>query len=184
MPFWKKEDPWDVDPEKRRRQSEKRLAKEEDPSPAEALKDKLLDAVTGEEGGGESLMDAAARAKEKVLSAVSGKKKEEEPEGPPMLCPWCGKPMRRQYLWGSRGVYLGEKKPGFFSSGLSSEYRNVCDEGNFFLTSYKTMWYCDGCEKIAADLPPLPEHHSIYDQPPAKPEAGTEEKPETEGEAP
>ncbi len=97
-----------------------------------------------------------------------------------MLCPWCGRPMERQYLWGSRGVYLGEKKPGLFSSGLSSEYRDILDEGNPFGVRYKTMWYCDECKKIAAELPPPPEHHSIYDQPPAEPE----EKTETEGDRP
>jgi len=187
MPFWRKEDPWDVDPEKRRRQSEKRLAEEEGQSPAGALKDKLLDAVAGEAGGGESLKDAASKAKGKILSALSledGEKKAEEPEPEPMTCPWCGKPMARRYLTGGRGVWLSTKKPGFFSSAFSSDSRDLLDEGNPLTSMYKIIWYCDGCEKIAAELPPLPEYHSIYDQPPAEPDAGTEARPEEKGDAP
>jgi len=185
MPFWKKEDPWDVDPAKRRRQSEKRLAEEEGQSPAGALKDKLLDAVAGEEGGGESLKDAASKVKDKLLSALSlddGEKKEAEPEPEPMICPWCGKPMVRRYLWGGRGVCLGEKKPGFFSSGLSADNRDILDEGNPLVCPYKTMWYCDGCKKIAAELPPEPVYNSLSSQPPSEPEAGAEE--EAEGDKP
>lgn len=180
MPFWKKEDPWDVDPAKRRRQSEARLAEEEGQSPAGALKDKLLDAVTGEEGGGESLKDAASKMKGKLLSALSlddgEKKKAEEPEPEPMICPWCGKPMVRRYLWGTQGVWLGEKKPGPFSSSLSAYNRQILDEGNLLVCRYKTMWYCDNCKKIAAELPLEPEYNSITYQPPAEPEAGSEEE--------
>ncbi|WP_369282914.1 PF20097 family protein [Oscillibacter sp. GMB15532] len=98
--------------------------------------------------------------------------KPEEDEGPPEKCPWCGGDMVKGYLWGGRGIYWQEKKPGFFSSGFSAETVDVSEPGDFGC-QYKIMWHCEACRKMVTDIqnlnPPLgerkPEEHSLsYDE--------------------
>jgi hypothetical protein len=80
-------------------------------------------------------------------------RKEAESAPEPIPCPWCGKRMEARYLWAGRGVFLSAKKPGLFSSGLSSDNRDICDEGNPLTGGYKTAWYCPDCYKLVVDLP-------------------------------
>lgn len=151
MAFWKKsEDPWDIDPEKQRRTVPLPDENERDPDTS------LL----------EDLRAWNEARKEKKAP------RETPPE--PISCPWCGKEMALRYLWGARGVYLGEKRPGLFSSGLSDDNWDFLVEGNPLIGSYKTAWYCKDCRKLVVDLPdpPSPSH---WDTPPQAEQANEEE---------
>lgn len=156
MPFWKKsEDPWDMDPAKRREQ----IARE-----------------TEEQGRNKGLLDQlqdwnAERKAEKARKLA-------ESVQDPIPCPWCGNMMEARFLWGGKGVYLGKERPGFFSSGLSENNWDFLDEGNLISGSYKTVWYCKDCRKLAADLPPEPEPYSLTVE--AAPEQTQEEQREGE----
>ena len=135
MAFWNKsEDPWDRKPEKRQAPTDW-TAEETGPEPG--LLDRLKD------------WNEARKAEQARKAA------EETPD--PIPCPWCGKLMEVRYLWGGRGIYLGKKRPGFFSSGMDGENWDFCDEGNLISGVYKTAWYCKDCRKLVAKLPPEPE---------------------------
>ena len=126
MPFWKKsEDPWDMDPEKKRRKAAPAFE-----APARP-----------EEENGEE---------ESLLSELAGlfAKKEEEPEEP-VPCPYCGEMMKTVYLKGNNGVYWSETKPGFLSA--FDEAWLLSDEG--VLTGYKTCRLCEACRKLIVDIP-------------------------------
>lgn len=127
MPFWKKsEDPWDMEPGR----------------PVSA-------AEKPEEGGG-SLLDTVREWGEEVKTSFQ---KAEEPEGPPEVCPWCGKAMEKGYIVGGRdSVRWGREKPAFLS-GLVADTLRVDDEGGFF-HAYKTAWYCRDCRKMTFTLAP------------------------------
>lgn len=135
MPFWKKgEDPWDIDPEKRRRPPEETAEAGETGEPAPGLLEELRD----------------------WNEARKQKKAESVP--PPIPCPWCGKEMERRYLVSGRDpIWLYREKPGFLR-GLDEPVR-LDEEGSFFYT-YKTIWFCPACRKLAADLPEPPEDPS------------------------
>lgn len=133
MPFWKKsEDPWDIDPAKQRRSVP---VKEEEKGPG------LLD----------QLQDWNEARKEEKARKLA----ESTPD--PIACPWCGNLMEARFLWGGKGVYLGEHRPGFFSSGLSEDNWDILNEGSLISGSYKTVWYCKDCRKLVADLPDAPD---------------------------
>ncbi len=130
MAFWKKsEDPWDQDPSKRRSAAAA-------PGPAErepGLLDRLKDWNEGRK---------AEKAREETLPA-------------PIPCPWCGRDMEVWYIWNTRGgVYLSRSRPGLLSSGLAVGNRDLLDQGNPLVAPYKTVWCCENCGRLTAELPP------------------------------
>jgi hypothetical protein len=98
----------------------------------------------------ENPLDSLKQWNQDRKSEKARKEAESAPE--PIPCPWCGKQMEARYLWGSRGVFLGKEKPGLFTTGLSEDNRDICNEGSMLTSYYKTMWYCPDCRKLAADL--------------------------------
>lgn len=133
MPFWKKsEDPWDIDPSKRRR------------PPAEEK------AESGEAAPGllEELRDWNEARKQKKAERVP----------PPIPCPWCGKEMETGYLMGSRGIWWAPGRPDGWAKWVSiamveGAFR-VDTEGG--LAAYQTAWYCGDCRRLAVDIPETP----------------------------
>lgn len=129
MPFWKKsEDPWDVDPEKRRRPTVTETSENEQPSPG------LL---------------------EQVKDWNEARKRErQESVPPPIPCPWCGGEMETRYLRGGRdGVYWQKGRPGVIFSGAGAER---IDTDGTLLNHYKVAWYCPDCQKLVLDVPEYP----------------------------
>lgn len=126
VPFWKKsEDPWDIEPGRQ-------ISPTEEP-----------------EEDREGLLDTVKAWGEKLKTSL---RKEEEPEGTPERCPWCGKDMEKGYVTGGRDpVRWSRKKPGLLR-GCDSAAVRVDDEGNFF--TYKTAWYCRDCGKLVLALAP------------------------------
>ena len=133
MAFWKKsDDPWDIDPEKRKKKNEAVWREE---VPAEPSQQESL----GE--GWRSLF----------------KKKEEEETAIPDAaekCPWCGKDMEWGCITGGRGIVswknwrpkgLGLMRP----EGWKELY--LLDEGE--VAPYKTVWLCEDCGKMVLDRP-------------------------------
>ncbi|WP_298018156.1 PF20097 family protein [uncultured Dysosmobacter sp.] len=129
MPFWKKsEDPWDMEP------------------------GQPVSTMETPEQDGESLADTVKEWGEKIKTSVQ---REEEPEGPPETCPWCGKPMERGYLDAVKGgdIWWVTERPGKLKTALMGAdpktSLRVDDEGTLF--TYKTAWYCAACRKMALD---------------------------------
>ena len=138
MAFWKKksEDPWDIDPNRKR---ETTLFYERDPEPQPAF--------------------APERKEESGLATpqtVNESDAVEEPEIGPE-CPWCGEKMVRAYIIGGRDrPRLSDEKPSAFLGVLGQETMAFSDEG--FWTTHKSCWQCKPCRKLVADLPePVPE---------------------------
>lgn len=135
MAFWKKsEDPWDLDPEKRR------------PAAGEETVEK--DGDTG------SLLDD--------LRAWNEARKEEkawrETPPAPIPCPWCGREMEVGYLVGGRDyVRLVRQRPGVLRIAEDALY--IRGDGTFWC-DYKIAWTCPDCRKLVADLP---EPEEIWD---------------------
>ena len=124
MPFWKKsEDPWDIDPEKRKKQPV--YSYEPEPEPEEA----------------------PAEARKWPWQ------KQEEPEDvAPETCPWCGKPMERAYLYSGRDkLRLSEEKPSAFWGTMMWDTVVFSDDG--FWVTHKSCWQCKTCRKVVADFP-------------------------------
>lgn len=120
MPFWKKsEDPWDIDPAKRRAPVEKEPG--------------LMDTLRGEW----DTLQAERREKQAALRLT------------PEKCPWCGKEMEQGFLMGGKGVWwcrgIPSGKALWFGSGSENTMR-VDTEG--FLNTYHTAWYCPACLKM------------------------------------
>lgn len=128
MAFWKKsEDPWDLDPEKRR------------PAAGEETAEK--------DGDAGSLLDD--------LRAWNEARKEEkarrETPPKPIPCPWCGKEMEVGYLVGGRdSVRLVRQRPGLLQIAEDALY--IRGDGTFWC-DYKIAWTCPDCRKLVADLP-------------------------------
>lgn len=132
MPFWKKsEDPWDVEPEKRR------------PVPAE----------NGEKGPG--LLDQLQDWNE----ARKAEKARRETPPPPIPCPWCGKTMETGYLMGNRGIWWAPGRPDAWAKWVSVAAAEgafqVDTEGG--LATYRTAWVCRDCGKMVLELPDAPD---------------------------
>ena len=132
MAFWKKsEDPWDIDPEKKRRQDPVTYFESEEPEEAEESE--------------------RVSAKE-LLSGLFRKKEEPAEEAPPVPCPYCGSMMKKGYLKGGRDqVYWSETKPGFLS-GLDEAWL-ISDEGGLLTAAYRTAYMCEPCRKMIVDVP-------------------------------
>lgn len=136
MAFWKKsEDPWDIDPEKKRRGAESCFALNE----------------TEEDAPHENFLSGLFKRKE--VSA------EEEA---PVPCPYCGETMKKGYLKGGRdSVYWTESKPGFF--GAFDEAQRISTEGGLFTAPYRTGYLCESCRKLIVDVPPPTEPNYVWD---------------------
>ena len=92
MAFWKKiEDPWDIDPEKRKKQTT--AAFWENDAPAETDPVGAASGRPEEAPRGQSLGES--------IKGFFGGKKEDAPITPEK-CPWCGKDMERGYIDGGR----------------------------------------------------------------------------------
>ena len=130
MAFWKKsEDPWDIDPSKRRPA----------PKPAEKAPG-LVDTIREE-------WDAMQKERQE---------KRKKLELPPEKCPWCGKDMEQGFLMGSRGVLWCRGIPAGTALWLSPGRENIMrvdTEGS--LTTYHTAWYCPACKKMTIDASDL-----------------------------
>lgn len=131
MAFWKKsEDPWDIDPEKRRQPTVMETPEDEQASPG------LLEQAKG-------WNEARKRARQ-------------ESAPPPIPCPWCGGEMGSGYLMGCRGIWWAPGCPGALAKWVSvaavqGAFR-VDTEGGL-LTPYRTAWYCPDCQKLVLDVP-------------------------------
>ncbi len=142
MAFWKKsEDPWDIDPSKRKRE------------PA-------VYAVPEEGSGLEHEPE-----NESFLAEVAGlfKKKPDPIEAlPGLICPWCGKEMTKGYLLGGRDAMCwSEEKPGAVFGSAFLDTVQIRDEG--LLSNYKTCWHCIPCRRLVVDVPEPPKDTFAWD---------------------
>ena len=137
MAFWKKnEDPWDIDPEKKRWETVSYFETEE---------------TVSEEA-----------PKESFFSGLFKKKEEPVEEETPVPCPYCGEVMKKGYLKGGRdNVHWTETKPGFLS-GLD-EALLISDEGGLLTAAYKTSYMCESCRKLIVDVPEPQVTYSAWD---------------------
>ena len=154
MAFWKKsEDPWDIDPAKRKREQTTWSV----PQEVSGLEEKEED--------------------ESFLSEVAGlfKKKPDPIENlPDMVCPWCGKEMTKGYLTGGRDVICwSAEKPGTFFGSAFLDTVQIRDES--LLSNYKTCWHCIPCRRLVVDVPEPPAETFAWDGNPPSP-SGTEEE--------
>ena len=127
MAFWKKsEDPWDVDPDKRR--------------------------PTVREESAENNPDAVSHA-DAPQAGAEGSQAEENREAPaaPMRCPWCGREMELGYLYSKECILWVDQEPGAFLGVLSAgKELYVSDEG--VTTEYKSCWYCSTCGRLVIQM--------------------------------
>ena len=131
MSFWKKgQDPWDIKPDARKRQSAISGVQEEaDPTPTM----------------GERLRDL-------LKKQTSGEAEQSAPEAAPLPCPWCGVPMETVYLLGGRGALRWTRqKPLPVVGTLLAETFLVSEEG--FWGTNKICCLCAACGKLTVDLP-------------------------------
>ena len=141
MAFWKKksEDPWDMDPN-RKREPVSFLEQEqenEEPGVLEAVREQWVQ---------------RRQERQEALTL------------PPETCPWCGKNMEQGFMTGDRGIYwlrgVPDTKAKWFGAGDENTMR-VDVEGLFY--TYKTTWHCPDCRKMffdAADLQTRAEEYS------------------------
>ena len=138
MAFWKKsDDPWDLEPDKRR------------PAAGEEAAEKEAD-------DGSLLQDLRAwneaRKEEKARRATPPA---------PIPCPWCGKEMEVGYLIGGRdAVRLVRQRPGLLRIAEDALY--IRGDGTFWC-DYKIAWTCPKCRKLVLDLPE-PEETSYAEE--------------------
>ncbi len=188
--FWKKsEDPWDMDPAKRRPAP----GAAETPFRQEEPEKGLLDSLRGwanekleaqrqevtqtpevcpwcggsmEQGflnggnGSVFLLDSLRGWANEKLEA-----QRQEVTQTPEVCPWCGGSMEQGFLNGGNGsVFWNRGVPDTKTKWLGAGRENVLrvdDEGVLF--TYKTAWRCPACEKIVFDAAGLrPEGESTY----------------------
>lgn len=130
MAFWNKksEDPWDIDPNRKR-------------EPVSFYERDL-------ESQPEPERDTAVGLAEPM---------EEEPIEEAPDCPWCQQKMIRAYLVGGRDrLRLSDQKPTAFFGTLGHNVIDFNDDG--FWTAYKSCWQCKACRKVVAEiLDPVPE---------------------------
>lgn len=127
MAFWKKsEDPWDVDPDKRR--------------------------STVREESAENDPDAVCHADAPQAGAEESQTEEnrEEPAAS-MCCPWCGQEMELGYLYSKECILWVDQEPGAFLGVLSAGREiYVSDEG--VIAQYKKCWHCSACGRLVVQL--------------------------------
>lgn len=159
MAFWKKksEDPWDIDPNRKR---EPVMFYERDPEPQPEP-----EPITKKDEG-------LAMPETTVEQGTSAG--QEEPEEAP-VCPWCGEKMMRAYIIGGRDrPRLSDEKPSAFLGVLGQETLDFSDDG--FWVTHKSCWQCKPCRKVVADIPdPIPEDSfSRWDGNPVAPPSAEE----------
>lgn len=146
MAFWKKsEDPWDIDPEKRKKQTT--AAFWENDAPAETDPVGAASGRPEEEPRGQSLGES--------IKGFFGGKKEDAPITPEK-CPWCGKDMEWGRIDGGRDysvMWRNWKPRGFLGLSQPDNAREIdlLDEGDG-LWCYKTVWYCRDCGKMTLEI--------------------------------
>ena len=146
MAFWKKsEDPWDIDPEKRKKQTT--AAFWENDAPAETDPVGAASGRPEEEPRGQSLGES--------IKGFFGGKKEDAPITPEK-CPWCGKDMEWGRIDGGRDysvMWRNWKPRGFLGIFQPEDAREIdlLDEGDG-LWCYKTVWYCRDCGKMTLEI--------------------------------
>lgn len=156
MAFWKKsDDPWDIDPEKRKKKTEATWLEQEPPAREET--------GAAPEKQGERLGDTLKNL---------FKKKEEGVPIVPEKCPWCGKEMTWGCIVGGRDtVHWQNWKPkGLFNLSLAEdqEQYDLMDEGGLLSNLYKTAWRCKDCGKLVMNFAPertAAEVEEIYRKP-------------------
>ena len=152
MAFWRKkgEDPWDIDPSRKR---ETTMFYERDPEPQPT--------PMPEEGLAMPELEVEKETQENV---------EEAP-----ICPWCGQEMMRAYIIGGRDrPRLSDEKPTALLGTFGYETLDFSDDG-FFVT-HKSCWQCKPCRKVVADIPePVPEDSFVrWDGNPVAPPSADE----------
>lgn len=146
MAFWKKsEDPWDIDPEKRKKQTT--AAFWENDAPAETDPVGAASGRPEEAPRGQSLGES--------IKGFFGGKKEDAPITPEK-CPWCGKDMEWGRIDGGRDysvMWRNWKPRGFLGLSQPDNAREIdlLDEGDG-LRCYKTIWYCQDCGKMTLEI--------------------------------
>ena len=146
MAFWKKsDDPWDIDPEKRKKQTT--AAFWENDAPAETDPVGAASGRPEEEPRGQSLGES--------IKGFFGGKKEDAPITPEK-CPWCGKDMEWGRIDGGRDysvMWRNWKPRGFLGLSQPDNAREIdlLDEGDG-LRCYKTIWYCRDCGKMTLEI--------------------------------
>ena len=147
MAFWKKsDDPWDIDPEKRKKQTTAPFW--ENDAPAET------DPAGAQSGQAENEAPRGQSLGESIKGFFGGKK--EDAPITPEKCPWCGKDMERGYIDGGRdySVMWRNSRPrgllGIFQPEDAREI-DILDEGDG-LWCYKTIWYCRDCGKMTLEV--------------------------------
>lgn len=125
MAFWKKsEDPWDIDPNKRR--------------PTQTFY--VNEETETEEGPG--LVDVVKQWGEKLNAAAS-----KETLLPPETCPRCGKEMLQGYIVATKQIWWVPGAPSIRKKWIGPKREDcllVDDEGAIF--TYKTTWHCPACQ--------------------------------------
>lgn len=160
MAFWDRDDEgeWEKHQKSRKKEEDREKPSASDEFRAYFKTKRMASLPDGGEGGQPGEQDTPLKT---FLSRIRRDKPEEEGEGPPEKCPWCGGDMIKGYLQGGRGFWWQKKKPTFFSTnGFSSETVNMSEQGNFGW-DYKTVWHCPACFKMVTDIrgldPPLGE---------------------------
>ena len=143
MAFWKKksEDPWDMDPNKKRNRAvyhEREIELPSEPVPQPVSRTRK------QEDEGLAMPESAAEPEV-----------QEEPEIGPE-CPWCGQPMTRAYLLGGQNLLcFTEQRPRVFWGSLGHEKTYLGDDVGFWSGSgsYQSCWQCKPCYKLVIDIP-------------------------------
>ena len=137
MAFWKKsDDPWDINPEKRKKKNEAVWREE----------------VPAEPSQQESLGD--------VWRSLFKKKEEEDTAIPDAAekCPWCGKDMEWGMIGGvgreSSVLWRNWQPKGLLDLAGTENGKmfDLLDEGGGMRWS-KTVWLCEDCGKMVLDRP-------------------------------
>ena len=137
MAFWKKsDDPWDIDPEKRKKKNEAVWREE----------------VPAEHSQQESLGD--------VWKSLFPQKQEREESLPDTAekCPWCGKDMEWGVIGGggrdSSVIWRNWQPKGLLDLAGTGNGKmfDLLDEGSG-MRWFKTVWLCEDCGKLVLDRP-------------------------------
>lgn len=161
MAFWNRDDEGEWEQYQKSKGKEAQEPEEsETPSGSEEFREyfKTARQAQSPESGEAEQPGEKASSIQTFLSRFRGEKpeKQEEPEGPPEKCPWCGGDMFKGYLRGGRdGVRWYREKPKFLT--IPSMSVDMLNEGELF--TYKTTWHCEACHKMVLDTllldPPL-----------------------------
>ena len=132
MAFFKKSsDPWDIDPEKRKKEREKEARRAEWTSAAEP------------ENAEPFKWPWEKSAEEETAARLQSEK-----------CPWCGKEMEPGYLFAPDSrMYWQTERPKPYT--MISKDALVVEEKGGGRPRYKQTWYCRTCRKMSFDAADL-----------------------------